>query len=577
MIYQKVKKIRNFPSANESYSPMFSSLGLCTAEGENGIGALCFNYNRASRPLFDKTVSLPFPLNTKESVIYKLVFGNNEAELAFWKNDCFMLSCSGISELPLFTVKSKDTVDLWVESCDGEYLILNGFTKNRDERDPDEKTPFVIGVRAVIGKLSAENGFIAHAGAGKLLLAFAFEGLKCSAGSVRNALSIAPEDVKSASLFCRRWLRNYSRDFAPETDNEREADLVAGAIQGLLFNATRAQGNLSSYVSPFPSRGGYPAAFLWDTYFQNLGYSLLGTNLHREFLRQIASRHRTDGKFAQFLCSTWERPHDTQPALFGWAVLNAMGDDHDFAWEMLPIMESNNKWWLSARMTDRGLVYCPSGLETGQDNSPRFDNGPTIAVDMNSYLLNQLRSTAELSRVLGVEGKAKAWDELADKLSRSIMTHLYNDKDHIFYDISVATGEKVKVIGASSFLPLWAGVDIDKKKVDKMLKKYLLSPKCMFGNIPFPSVAYNDKTYNSSDWWRGPTWLPTAWLMLETLEKLGLSKDRKTAADRLYNMILADGEMHELFDSATGKGLGNRQQGWTCAIFLKLFAERHPE
>ena len=241
---------------------------------------------------------------------------------------------------------------------------------------------------------------------------------------------------------------------------------------------------------------------------------------------------------------------------------------------MLPILEANNEWWLSSRMTDKGLVYCPSGLETGQDDSPRFDGGATLACDMNSYLLDQLRVTAELEAMLGLEDKAKKWSEKADILSENIMKYLYCKKDNIFYDVSLETGGFVKIVTPASFLPLWAGIELEKKQKDKLLRKYLLNKKCMMGDVPFPSVAYNDPRYEHDKWWRGPTWISIAWLMLETLDRLGLYNERQDAADKLWKMIVKDGKMHELFDSQTGEGLGNEQQGWTCGIFLRLLAER---
>lgn len=574
LIYQHLKKIKKFPSKDESYSPLFSSIGLCVRPDVKGLGKLWFNYNRASRSVFDRLVDMPYALNNELSCIYELVFGNGEARLAFWKNDAFMLDIDGDNEIRLCTEASKKTLDIWIDYSDKEFVCLKGQSINPEKRDPDYTVPFVFGIRALTGTLSTENGIVATPKKGKLVLAFAFEALKARTSGVRNILNVCPESEKNAALLCRRWVRNYSASFAPEVQDEETAEITAYAIRGLLFNATKAQGNLEGHISPFPSRGRRPCTYLWDTYFQNFGYSLLGSDLNKDFLRQIAKCMRTDGKFPQFMCSTWEKPHETQPALFGWAVMNAIGDSYDFAWEMLPIIEANNEWWLSAKMTQRGLVLCSGGNETGQSNSPRFDNGPTLAVDMNSYLLNQLRMTAQIERMLGLEDKAKRWDEKADMLSENIMKHLFSKNDYMFYDMNPVIGERIKVITPSSFLPLWAGVNIDKKYQDKILKKYLLSVKHFMGEVPFPTVSYDDKRYDPADWWRGPTWIPTSWLMLETLEKLGLEKEREAAAEKLWNLLIKDKKMHGLFNSKTGEGMGSEQQGWTCGIFLRLLAER---
>ena len=64
--------------------------------------------------------------------------------------------------------------------------------------------------------------------------------------------------------------------------------------------------------------------------------------------------------------------------------------------------------------------------------------------------------------------------------------------------------------------------------------------------------------------------MPEAWLMLETLEKFGYTNELKTARERLYTVLVNDSSMHELFNSETGEGLGSAEQGWTCAVFLKL-------
>lgn len=37
--------------------------------------------------------------------------------------------------------------------------------------------------------------------------------------------------------------------------------------------------------------------------------------------------------------------------------------------------------------------------------------------------------------------------------------------------------------------------------------------------------------------------------------------------------MIADGNLRELFNSATGEGLGAHQQGWTAAICLRLKME----
>jgi hypothetical protein len=62
--------------------------------------------------------------------------------------------------------------------------------------------------------------------------------------------------------------------------------------------------------------------------------------------------------------------------------------------------------------------------------------------------------------------------------------------------------------------------------------------------------------------------------MIEVLHDLGFAAAATEAEDRLYRTLLRDGELHELFDSRTGTGLGQRHQGWTAAAFLWLAARQ---
>ena len=562
-----------YTTPRESYSPFASNIGLIVNADSAGVDALWLHYNRFSRPLWEKLIDVPTAFNKERSTVDRLVFGEEQAELAFFDTDCFLFSAKGSKEIPLFRRASGQLGEHWVRFC-GKTLLLQGYSRNGDGRDPDETVCFLAGIKPVKGTLTAEeNNITASCNAdGDTVLAFAFQFLTISEEDLLQRLDTAPSDGEAAAALCAAHLTGCVGDLSLNAPTKTEQKMLAKALHGLLFNLTKAPGDLSRHISSFPNRGEYPTHFLWDTCFQNLAYELMAGSLVKDFLLQLADNQRADGKYPQFLCSTWARPQETQPALTGWATLRLAKQckEKDFLSAMFCSLERNNRWWLSARMTSKGLVSCPHGLETGQDDSPRFDNGPTLATDMNSYLLNQLHCTAELARMLGDETKAAEWEVHAAALSNAILATLYCEEDNLFYDVNAADGTPVKIVSPVSLLPLWAGVELPEEKARRMIERYLLSPEYLFGEIPFPSVAYNQPAYDAGQWWRGPTWLPEAWLMLETLEKFGCTAEKEEAQRRLYQMLLRDVSMHELFHSRTGEGLGSEEQGWTCAIFLKL-------
>lgn len=576
MIFNTPDTVRDINTAELSYSPLFSSFGLVSGPDFPGIGTLCLHYNRKSRPIWDNFIVFGGNMKRTASQADRLVFeGCGKAEIAFYDADSFVVYYEGKEKICVCGKAAAQTTSLWTVSSSPSKLILRGYSKNGDDRDPDKTVAFLAGIHVLRGSLSVcgEGAEITPDAGGKAVFAFSAQALDISETELEKKLEKAPETASAAAEKTNSWITECLKDFHPSGKSADENALLEKAVSGLLFNLTHGQGRLRGYVSAYPNRGKYPTHFMWDSCFQNLALELFNTDIAADSMLLFAADQRTDGKYEQFLCSTWGRPHDSQPALTGWATLRLakITGDKDFIKTMLSSLERNNDWWLSQRMTRFGVIYCPSGLETGQDDSPRFDGGAVLAVDMNGYLLNQMRSTAELARMLSLSETAEKWDKQADILSENIIKVLYDPEKNLFFDASPETGEKVYLITSSCFLPLWAGVSIEREKAEAMIRSYLLDEKRLFGKIPFPSVAYDQPCYDPQKWWRGPTWMSIAWIMLETLEKYGFEREYREAAKKLYDMMLNDGMLHELFDSQTGKGIGSADQGWTAATFIRLW------
>lgn len=575
-LIEKFNTVNDFSSKQKTFSPFYSNTGIEVNSSDEGAGALWLHYNRASRKTWNKILEFPLKQNKEKSSAFEIAYGENEksAGLTFSDTDTIFFHSENLPSVELFTEKDERLHSYWIKSFTEKTLEICGYSCNADDRDPDETVPFYIYLKTICGTLKKveEKLYVSADDEKNISLVFSIQLLDIDEKSIKEKIDSAPKTFKEAREKCRKFYLDCFEDFTLEINDENEEKIIAKATYGLAANLAKAPGKLGKHISSFPSRGTYPTHFLWDTCFQNLAYEELSMPLAKEFLLQIAHYVRSDGKFPQFMCSTWERPHYSQPALVGWATLRIAEKDNDKAFieKMLGAIEKNNMWWLNSRGSECGLISCPHGLETGQDDSPRFDNGTTFACDMNSYVLHQLHCAAKLNQILGNSERYNFWEEKAGKLSEKIIKYLWCEQDGIFYDVRPDDMEFVKIVSPVSFLPLWAGVNLDKEKADKSVKNYLLNPAYLFGEIPFPSVAYNDINYGSDKWWRGPTWMPNAYLMLETLLKNGYKNEYNIAVKRLYNVLIKDKEMHELFDSKTGEGLGAAEQGWTNAIFIKL-------
>ncbi len=571
----------NHTTEDCSLSPLYSNFGLCFGAQTSGP-ALLLHYNRETRTVFSPLFSFDASCAADSTFLSaKFSGGRGKYELCFYDTDAFVLRGESASPVRVFGRESCELQPYWRTCAEEDLLLYQGYSKNADDRDPDAFVPVLCGLRVITGTLNEVDGgvVIQPDQKGDLYFAASFSVLEISEQRMKQTLLAAPNSLCDAKRAMRRWAEDCAGALPHLPADPGVQHTFLTAVSGLLMNLTKAPGNLSRCVSAFPSRGGYPSHFMWDSAFQNLAYELMSEKTAADTLLQLAYAIRPDGKIPQFLCSTWARPHYAQPALLGWAArryverVGARRAGDAFIRTMASALAGNNEWWLTQRITESGLICCPHGLETGQDDSPRFDDGPVLAVDMNSYLLSQMRAAAYFCRLAGNDAGAADWDARADAFAARMVSVFYDEEKNLFFDADPATGKRRTLVTLSSLIPLWAGVPLPKEKIRSMIEGYLLNEDYFFGKIPFPCVAYCEPVYEPAHWWRGPTWMPAAWLMLETLEKYGYASHRAEAVRRLYRIMKEDGVLHELFDSATGKGLGCDEQGWTAAIFIRLSME----
>jgi len=80
-----------------------------------------------------------------------------------------------------------------------------------------------------------------------------------------------------------------------------------------------------------------------------------------------------------------------------------------------------------------------------------------------------------------------------------------------------------------------------------------------------PSFSLSDTHLGLRRYWRGPTWVSSAWLIWLGLRRLGYDDVARELTARLA--IAADREgLREYYDPYTGAGMGARKFGWSALI-----------
>ena len=91
--------------------------------------------------------------------------------------------------------------------------------------------------------------------------------------------------------------------------------------------------------------------------------------------------------------------------------------------------------------------------------------------------------------------------------------------------------------------------------------------------VPPPSVSAEEDSFEPRDWqnwlvrryWRGPTWINSAWLIWLGLRRLGYTEEADHMARTLSGVYEREGS-REFYEPFTGEGLGAKEFGWSALI-----------
>ena len=409
--------------------------------------------------------------------------------------------------------------------------------------------------------LAAEHTFIVGIGEGQTA--------KEIEARVRHAATITSKDSRAAS---HRWLAKSLDELTFEGVPKNLRLHYAKAIYQILSNTKAPRGRLK-HPANYPARSVYATQFLQDACFASIAVAQFNQELAEGYLLNTCENQEPDGKMPQFVCATWNRPGASQPPLLGWAAwrLYEQFGNKKLVSAMYGPLGRMVDWWFKNRdENNNGVVEYNDPLESGWDDSPRFDKGRIEAVELNAYLNREMRILAKMAKVLGKPKDVAEWKLRSAEHAQRVTAALFDPESGAYYARLVEQKSLHKILTPASFTPLWAGLPIPEKTAKSMIERYLLDPNRFFGQYPFPSVAYNEPTYKPDSWWRGPVWMNIAWMMVQTLDAYGYEKEAEEATSRLLDMMTRSDELYELYSSADGRPKGCPGYGWTSAVFMDL-------
>jgi hypothetical protein len=357
-------------------------------------------------------------------------------------------------------------------------------------------------------------------------------------------------------------------------------------------------GRRFAYTQPSPGR--YPWQWYWDSCFAAIAWRRFERERARAELESLLAAQRPDGFIGHTVF--WDRPvsltrypfynvasrrslqtETIQPPLLAWAWRIAIGDPAEE-----PRIGAQMDWLSRNRDLDGdGLLWIAQPDESGLDASPKFDPvwgrraggrlGFPLLVGANrrrGFDARRIRDTG--GPVLCEVLVNTFWSLSLQALGRpsatpALVERLWDERRGLFLDEAQPGGARPAVLTCAALAPL-ALPDLPEEIGRRLIERRLLDEREFLTPVAPPSVAACEPSYEPGGghgplrrYWRGPTWINTAWLAWLGLRRLGYHQEADRMAAGLIGAVEREG-LREYYDPRTGKGLGAKDFAWSALI-----------
>lgn len=326
----------------------------------------------------------------------------------------------------------------------------------------------------------------------------------------------------------------------------------------------------------------YGEFYDWDLYFENLFLTYYGiSDYNRNGVEMFLDQQLECGFVSRTMAVSWSKPrHHFKPFLAQIALLGSR-QTGDYRWLLGKYYERLKKyldyWFWFCDFDKNGLCVWDGSDHSGMDNQTRrcgLDGVMTVeGVDLNSYLVRELRAMAEIATETDRPDEAEDFRNQAEKLSCSINNIFWDEVDGFYYDRDERRNELVKIKSIAGLIPLWSGI-VPEDRARRLVEEHILNPKEFWLPYPLATWAKSEPDYyqerrSGECSWMGATWIPTNYMVFHGLLKYGYKDAARELADKTFRMVLQESATREYYNGETGSGQGlNPFWGWSTLAYI---------
>jgi Mannosylglycerate hydrolase MGH1-like glycoside hydrolase domain len=381
------------------------------------------------------------------------------------------------------------------------------------------------------------------------------------------------EEVERVRSMCERTLRQNW------VEGVRAADRIA-------FAYTR------------PSPGHYPWQWFWDSCFAAIVWRRFDEPRARTELETLLAAQREDGFIGHTIF--WGGPptglrrftynvlsrSDTmtssiQPPTLAWAWRTAVGDPAE-----VPGIVRQHEWLAANRdLEGDGLIWIVQPDESGLDASTQFDpiwRRQAHGLPGFLLLLRRNRGLEYDLRRIDADGGPVCCEVMTNvlyglsrlalgqpSLTPAIVERMYDERSGLFWPLARPAPTQLPPVTWAALSPL-ALPDLPEQIGRRLVDEHLLDTERFWLPFPVPSVSSADTSFSLDDtvfpgvrrYWRGPTWINSAWLVWLGLVRLGYEDAATELARRLARLLESSG-LREYYNPYTGAGMGTMSFAWS--------------
>jgi hypothetical protein len=197
--------------------------------------------------------------------------------------------------------------------------------------------------------------------------------------------------------------------------------------------------------------------------------------------------------------------------------------------------------------------------------------------DVNSMLVMEAKSLAEMAEKLGLPEDSKSWKKEADTRKEMVNKYMWDESTGFYYNVNrndqtftYMNQDDLKIKEIIGFLPLWAGIS-DKNQAELLVKR-MTDPEEFWRPFGVPTLSAKESYYNPIGYWNGPVWIQWDYLLFRGLMDYGYKKEARELADKvLDNMIWHLKNDHTFWEFYSPD---DRQAGWNKTYIWAGIAAR---